>query len=154
MERSPAKRDDRFEMPEPGGHELLEEWRRVVESLLASAGAATGHSQVPRELIAAMHRQLELMQELLERERGAQRGLASRVAAPFDAVFDLLERSGASLHSQAEALASAGAALQETALLIESQAVLFEQTITLLREPGEIAKAAAGLPRRHAKGKG
>ena len=141
-------------MPEPSGHELLEEWRRVFESLLASAGAATGTSEIPRELTGAMHRQVELMHEILEGEQRLQRGLASRAAAPFDAVFDLLERSGASLHSQAEALAGAGAALQETALLIESQAVLFEQTITLLREPGEMAKAAAGLPRRHAKGAG
>jgi hypothetical protein len=152
MERRPASRDDRFAMTEPGGHELLEEWRGVVESLLATAATATGHSEVPRELLGAVRRQLELMQEVLERERGLQRELASRAAAPIDAIFDLLEQSGASLRSQAEALEKAGEALQETAHLIESQAALFERTIAVLREPAEMAKAAAGLPRRHAKG--
>ena len=132
---------------ELNGRELLEEWRGVMESLLASAGAVTGRPEISHELLGAMHRQLELMQQVLDRERQLQRELASRVAAPFDAAFDLLEQTGASLRGQAEALASAGQALQDTARLIETQADLFERAIGVLRQPSELAKSAAGLPR-------
>jgi hypothetical protein len=141
-------------MSELSGRDLLEEWRGVMESLLASAGAATGRSEMPRELLGAMRRQLELMQEVIDREQQVQRELASRVVAPFDAIFDLLEQTGGALRGQAEALASAGQALQDTARLVESQADLFERTIGVLRQPTELAKSAAGLPRRAPKGKG
>ena len=89
----------------------------------------------------------KLLHEVLERERQLQRELAGRVAAPFDAIFDLLEESGATLHSQAEALESAGRALEEAATLMKSQAELFERTVGALRAPGELAKSAAGLER-------
>ena len=138
-------------MSELSGRDLLEEWRGVVESLLASASAATGRAEMPREVLAAMRRQLELMQEVIDREQLLQKDLAGRVAAPFDAVFDLLEQTGASLRGQAEALSAAGKALQETAGLIETQADLFERTIGAIRQPAEMAKSAAGLPRRGPK---
>jgi hypothetical protein len=107
-----------------------------------------------RRAARAMRRQLELMQEVIDREQQVQRELASRVVAPFDAIFDLLEQTGGALRGQAEALASAGQALQDTARLVESQADLFERTIGVLRQPTELAKSAAGLPRRAPKGKG
>ena len=138
-------------MSELGGRELLEEWRGVMESLLASVSTAAGRGEIPRDLLGAMHRQFELMQEILARERQVQRELAGRVAAPFDAAFDLLEQTGASLHAQAQALAAAGQALQDTAALIDSQAELFERTVGVLRQPADLAKSAAGLPRRQAK---
>jgi hypothetical protein len=95
-----------------------------------------------------MQHQLRLVEEVIERERGLQRDLAARLAAPVDAVFDLLEESGATLRRQAEALESAGRALEETATLMTRQAELFEGTIARLREPAEFAKAVAGLERR------
>jgi hypothetical protein len=80
--------------------------------------------------------------------RRLERDLAARVAAPFDAVFDLLEQSGTTMHEQAEALESAGRALQEAARLMKSQAELFERSVAALRAPAELAKSAAGLERR------
>jgi hypothetical protein len=133
---------------ELGGRELLEEWRGVVESLMASASSAAGRTELPRELLAAMRRQYELMQEILEREQRLQRELAGRAVAPFDAVFDLLQQTAVSMRSQGEALERAGAALEESGRLFAGQAELFERTIALLREPAEIAKTAAGLARR------
>ena len=65
----------------------------------------------------------------------------------FDAIFDLLEESGATLHSQADALEAAGRALEEAAQLMKTQAELFERTVATLRKPGELAKSAAGLER-------
>src|SRR5947209_339943 len=116
-----------------------------MNSLVTSA---TGRVDVPRQLLEPMQRQLELVQEVIERERGFQRQVAGRLLAPADAVFNLLEESGAMLRRQAEALESAGLALSETATLVKSQAELFERTIGILREPAELAKAAAGLERR------
>ncbi len=119
-----------------------------MSSLLSSVGA---RSELPKQLLEPLQRQVELVQELIERERTLQRQLAGYLLAPADAVFDLLEQSGAMLRQQAEALESAGNALAETAALMQGQAELFERTIGLLRQPTELAKAAAGLERRPPK---
>jgi hypothetical protein len=89
----------------------------------------------------------QLLHEVVEREERLRKELAGHVAAPFDAIFDLLEESGATMHSQADALESAGRALEEAARLMKTQAELFERTVSTLRKPGELAKAAAGLER-------
>jgi hypothetical protein len=98
-----------------------------------------------------MQRQIELLQEVIKRERALQRQIAGRILAPVDAIFDLVEESGAVLRRQAEALEAAGRALEDTARLVKTQAELFEHTLTTLREPTELAKAAAGLERRPRK---
>jgi hypothetical protein len=120
----------------------------MMESLMSSAASVAGRAEVPRQLLEPMQRQVELVQEIVEREQRMQRDVARRLAAPVDAVFDLLEESALTLRKQAEALAAAGSALEETAGLVKSQAELFERTVATLREPTEIAKAAAGLERR------
>jgi hypothetical protein len=139
-------------MPELSGRELLREWQRLMDSLVASAASVAGRSELPRQLLEPMQRQLELVQEVIERERRLQRELTGRLVAPVDAVFDLLEESGTMLRRQAEALEAAGRALEETAGLMKSQAELFERTIGTLRQPAEFAKATAGLDRRPRKG--
>jgi hypothetical protein len=101
-----------------------------------------------------MQRQLELVQEVIERERRLQKELTGRLLAPLDAVFDLLEESGTMLRRQAEALEAAGRALEETAGLMKVQAELFERTIGGIREPAELLKSAAGAERRPRKGTG
>ena len=122
-----------------------------MESLAASATSVGGEA-IPRQLLEPMQRQLELMQELIERERRMQRQLAAQLFAPADAVFDLLEESGTMLRRQAEALAAAGRALEETAGLVKTQAELFERAIGTLRDPAERAKTALGAERQVSKG--
>jgi hypothetical protein len=135
-------------MPELSGRELLREWQKLMDSVVASATSVAGRADLPRQLVEPMQRQLELVQEVIERERRLQRELTGRLVAPVDAVFDLLEESGKMLRRQADALEAAGRALEETAGLMKSQAELFERTIGTLRQPTELAKAAAGLDRR------
>ncbi|MFI4984547.1 MAG: hypothetical protein ACHQAV_01000 [Solirubrobacterales bacterium] len=134
-------------MPELNGRELLSEWRQLMDSVVASAASAAGRADLPHDLLRAMQRQLELVQELIERERGLQSDLAARLLAPVDAAFDLLEQTGATLRRQAEALEAAGRALEETAGLMKSQAELFERTVGTLRQPTKLAKEAMGLGR-------
>jgi hypothetical protein len=134
------------------GRELLDEWRQLMESVLASATSVAGRSELPRDLLGAMHRQMTLVGEVIERERDLQRDIAGRLAAPVDAVFDLLEETGATLRAQAEALESAGRALAEAAGLMKRQAELFEHTIVALRQPADFVKAAAGFERAPKKG--
>lgn len=144
-------------MPELSGRELLNEWQRAMQSMIGSAATVAGKAgqagkaEIPAQLLEPMQRQLELVQELVERERRLQREVASRLAAPVDAVFDLLEESAVTLTKQAEALAAAGRALEDTAELVRSQAELFDRTVSALRQPTELAKAAAGLERRPRK---
>jgi hypothetical protein len=135
-------------VPELSGRELLHELRQLMDSMIASVASAGGRTELPRDLLAAMQRQLELVQEVVERERRLQRELAGSLIAPVDAVFDLFEESGATLRRQAEALEAAGRALEETAGLMKHEAELFERTIGTLREPTELARLAAGLDRR------
>jgi hypothetical protein len=139
-------------VPELSGRELLHEWRRLMDSVIASAGSAAGRSDLPRNLLRAMQRQLELMGEIIERERRLQRELAGSLIAPVDAVFDLLEETGATLRQQAEALETSASALEDAAGLVKRQAELFERTVGTLRRPAEFAKAATGLDRRPRKG--
>ena len=135
-------------MSELSGRELLREWQRLMDSLVATATSAAGHHDLPRQLVEPIQRQLELVQEVIERERRLQRELTGRVLAPVDAIFDLLEETGEMLRRQAEAVEAAGRSLEETARLMKGQADLFERTISTLRQPTELAKAAAGLDRR------
>jgi hypothetical protein len=140
-------------MPELGGRDLLAEWRKAMDAVVDSAASLGGRAEIPRQLLGPMQRQLELVQEVVERERALQRQLAARLIGPVDAVFDVLEQSGAMLRKQAEALEAAGQALEETASLVKTQAELFERAMGALREPTELAKAAAGLERRE-RGRG
>ncbi len=139
-------------MSEPDGHDLLGEWRRLVDSLVGSAASVAGRSQVPRELLRVSQRQLEVLQEVVDRERRLQGELAAMVTAPIGLVFDLLEEAGETLRLQAEALESAGRALEETAGLMKRQAERFERGVAALRQPAELARTAAGAkrPRRKA----
>ena len=137
-------------MAETDGQALLEEWRRTVEGLLASAA---DRAPIPRELLKAGERQVQLVAELLASERRAQGELTARAFAPLDAIFDLLQESGETLRLQAEALESAGRALQETAALMKNQAGRFERTVEALRQPADLAKAAAGAKRTGPKKK-
>jgi hypothetical protein len=122
-----------------------------MDSVVASAASVGGRAELPRQLLEPMQRQLELVQEVIERERRLQKQVAGHLLAPVDVIFDLLEESGSMLRSQAEALETAGRALEESAGLVKSQAELFERTIGVLREPAERARSAAGLDRRDRK---
>jgi hypothetical protein len=138
-------------MPDLNGRDLLHEWRQLMDAVIASASSATGRRDLPGELLGSMQRQLELVQEVVDRERRLQGELAGRLMGPVDAVFDLLEQTGATLRQQAEALQTAGRALEESAGLMKSQAELFERAIAALREPAERARVAACLERRGGK---
>jgi hypothetical protein len=139
-------------MPDLNGRDLLREWRQMMEAVIASATSATARKDLPGELVGAMQRQLELVQEIVDRERRLQGDLATRLLAPVDAIFDLLEQAGATIRGQAEALQDAGRALEESAALMKSQAELFERTITTLRQPAERVKGTVkAKPRTGAK---
>ena len=128
-------------MPEIGGYDLLREWQSAMRSL---AGRSV---ELPQQLLAPMQRQAELVQEVLERERRRQQDLLGRAFAPLDAVFDLLEQSGAAMHRQAQALKESAGALEQAAAMAEAQAELFERAVAVLRQPSEIVKRAGGAER-------
>jgi hypothetical protein len=132
---------------EQSPREKPRDWREFLDSATAAAISATERAGVPRQVLDAMQRQVEVVQDLVERERRLQRDVAGRLIAPIDAAFDLLEGTGATLRRQAEALGAAGRALEETAALMQGQAEMFERTIAALRQPTELARAASGLER-------
>jgi hypothetical protein len=135
-------------MADLSGRELLTEWRQVMESVISSAAAAAGRSDLPRDLLRASQRQLELLQEIVDSERRLQGNVIEGLLAPAQAVFDLLRDSSATLAKQAETMDAAGRALQDTAALVRQQAELMEKLVSILRQPTDIARAAAKNPRR------
>jgi hypothetical protein len=137
---------------EVGSRDLLREAQQVMESAVASAANLAGRAGMPQDLLGAMRRQVDLAEDLIERERRLQRSLTGRLAAPIDAVFDLFEETAVILRRQSEALEAAGRALEETAGLFRRQSELFERSIGTLRQPAELAKVAAGLDRRGPRG--
>ncbi len=134
-------------MADLSGRELLSEWRQVMESVVSSAAAAAGRSELPGDLLRASQRQLELVQEIVESER-LHGNVVDMLLGPAEAVLDVLAESGTTLRRQAEAMESAGRALQESGTLMKQQAELFESLIGLLRQPTELARSATRAKRR------
>jgi hypothetical protein len=132
---------------ELSGRELLSEWRQVMESVVSSAAAAAGRSELPGELLRASQRQLELVQEIVESER-LHGNVVDMLLGPAEAVLDVLSETGTTLRRQAEAMESAGRALQESGTLMKQQAELFEKLIGLMRQPTDLARTATGSKRR------
>lgn len=124
-----------------------DEWRRLFETVVASAASVAERRELPRDLLRVVRDQAALVQGVLEREQTLQRLIGSRVIEPVEAGFDLLEQSAATLRHQAETLGSAARALEETAELMAQQADLFERTIHTLRQPLALARSAAGVQR-------
>ena len=142
-------------LPELSGQELLAEWRKLLDAAAGSLSAVGDHVEAPRQLTDLMGHQLELVEELIARERALQKQAAGQLLAPLDAIFDLLDASTTTLRKQAEALESAGRALEESARLVKAQAGLFEAAIGTLREPSDRARAVIGLePRARAHPRG
>ena len=141
-------------MAEVGGHDLVREWRKLMDAMAAAFRSAAGGSPLPREIVEPMQRQLELVGELIDRERRLQVEVAERLLGPTDAAFDLLGQSGATMRRQAAALEAAGDALRETAGLMKTQAELLEQTLGTLRAPADVARSVFGAEGRKSRGRG
>ena len=129
----------------PDSLDLLREWQAAMQKVASSAASAAGRSELPRQLLTPMQKQAELLREVIERERRLQQEIAGRLFEPVDAIFDLLEQSGSALRQQSEALGEAARALEQTATVMKAQAELFERTVHTVRQPTELAKAAAGV---------
>src|SRR3954453_17300088 len=140
-DRTPPRAWHHHLMPDNGGLDLLRDWQSAMTSV------------IPKQLLGPLQKQAELVQDVLERERRLQREVLGYVFTPFDAVFDLLEKSGATFRQQAEALEQAARALEDTAVLMKAQAEIFEAGVRAIREPTDLARKVAGLEERPAKKK-
>ena len=135
-------------MAELSARELIDQWRQLLETLISAAASAAPHTELPQELLESSMHQLELMQKLFERERRLQGELAGRLLVPVDAVFDLLEDTGATLRRQAEALAAAGRALEETART-DGQPSRHVRADDRCAAPADRARKGSGRARAH-----
>jgi hypothetical protein len=139
----------------PDGRDILRDWQDAMQSIASTARQTAGRSELPKALLTPMQRQLELLQEVVERERNLQADVLGHLLDPIDAVFDLLEESGKTFRAQADALEQASAALEQTAQLMQTQGEIYENTIKALREPAAIARRVAGAkPRKRSSGTG
>ena len=137
----------------PEGRDILREWQDAMQSIAGVARNAAGRSDLPKALLAPMQRQLELVQEVVERERRLQAEVFGRLLDPMDSVLDLLEESGKTFRAQAEALEQASAALEQTATLMQTQAEIYDSAIKALREPADLARRVSGAKPRQRGGK-
>ena len=137
----------------PDGKDILSEWQEAMQSIAGVARSTAGRSELPKALLAPMQRQLELLQEVVDRERKLQAELFGRLLDPMDSVLDLLEESGKTFRAQADALAEASAALEQTATLMQTQAEIYDSAIKALREPADLARRVSGAKPRQRGGK-
>ena len=135
--------------------DILGEWQSAMQSIASTARQTAGRTELPKALLTPMQRQLELLQAVVERERGLQAEVFGHLLDPIDSVLDLLEESGKTFRAQAEALEQASAALEQTAQLMQTQAEIYEKTIRALREPADLARRVAGAkPRKRSTSTG
>jgi MbeD/MobD like len=146
--------DDLPLMAQPPVEDLLRQWKAAMQSVISAVGSAAGGSDAARQLVAPMRRQTELLEQALEQLQEVQRDAVNRAFKPVDAMFDLLERSGAMLREQADALEQAAQALERAAGLIRLQAELFETSTRTVRKPADVLKSAAGSRRRSGRSTG
>jgi hypothetical protein len=138
----------------PDGRDILRDWQEAMQALAGAVRGAAGQSQLPKDLVTAMQRQLELVQEIVERERNQRAEIFGRLLDPIDAVVDLLDESGKTFRAQADALEEAAAALAQTATLMQTQAELYERAIRTLREPSDLARKVTGASPRQRGSRG
>jgi len=135
----------------PEARDILRDWQEAMQSIAGTVRGAAGRSELPSALVAPMQRQLELVNEIVDRERALRAEVFGRLLDPIDAVLDLLEESGKTIRAQADALAEAAAALEQTAKLMQTQADAYERTIRGMREPADLArKVSRAKPRPRA----
>jgi methyl-accepting chemotaxis protein len=139
-------------MSESQGGDLLGEWRAAMGAVV-SAITSAGRSEALRPLLGPLQHQAELIERVLEQQRQIQGQLVDRAFEPVDAIFDLLERSGAMMRAQAEALEQAAAAVEQAAGLMRTQAELFETATKTARAPADLVQRAAGGTRRRTREK-
>jgi hypothetical protein len=132
--------------------DLLGEWRAAMGAVVSVITSA-GRSDALRPLLGPLQHQAELIERVLEQQRHIQGQLVDRAFEPVDAIFDLLERSGAMMRAQAEALEQAAQAVEQAAGLMRTQAELFEAATKTARAPADLVRGAAG-GRRRGKGEG
>jgi hypothetical protein len=99
--------------------------------------------ELVQQVIEPLQKQIHIVHEVVEHEQRLQREVTDRLVAPFDAIFDLLEGTGAMVQRQAEALDAAGQALSEAAALMKLQADLFDTAVSTLRQPVKLVKATS-----------
>jgi hypothetical protein len=134
-------------MSDSQGGDLLGEWRAAMGAVV-SAITSAGRSEALRPLLGPLQHQAELIERVLEQQRQIQGQLVDRAFEPVDAIFDLLERSGAMMRAQAEALQQAAQAVDQAAGLMRTQAELFEAATKTARAPADLVRGAAGGRRR------
>ena len=132
----------------PDGRDILREWQDAMQAIAGAARGAAGRSELPKALLTPMQRQLELVQEVVDRERRLQADVFAHLLDPIDALLDLLEESGKTFRAQADALEQASQALEQTAVLMQTQAEIYENTIKALRGPASLARRVAGAKPR------
>jgi hypothetical protein len=123
-----------------------------MESVVAAVASVPGGSAVGRQLLEPLTQQTELLRQAVEQQQRIQAQLVERAFAPVDAIFDLLENTGAMMREQAEALHQAAQGVERAAEVTRMQAELFEGATRAARLPSDavrsVAGAGAAAPRR------
>jgi hypothetical protein len=108
-------------------------WRETVAQLYDSASAATGGSELGRQLYAVVQQQAEFFDRVLQQQSELQTELVARTMAPLTAALELFDQTAAAMRSQSEALTAAADSFGRVAELLENQAELTERASAAMR---------------------
>ena len=128
-------------MPDPA--DLLKAWQHAIVDLGGMAASlASGPTGAASDLVRAMQHQVELLQQVLQRQLEFERELVSRATAPLHAAQDLVDQATGTFRAQATSFRAASKTFGQLAGLMDQQADLLERAGTLMREPLTVFRSA------------
>src|SRR5437764_14703492 len=116
--------------------DLLSAWQDAIREVGgAAASLMTSPAGAAGGLIAALQRQAEQLERVLQRQLEFEREFVGRAIAPARAALELVEQTAGAFRAQATAFRAASSAFGQIADLIEPQAEIVERASSTVPEP-------------------
>ena len=126
--------------------DLLGAWRELAQQMRGLAGSIAGQAGQGIDVLGALQRQGELIEQVLKRQLDIEQDLVRRALAPAEVTLKALDGAPDAMRAQAGAFRAAATSFSQAADLLELQATALEQTLGAVRAPVDLV--ARGLRRK------
>jgi hypothetical protein len=128
-------------MPDP--RELLRACQDAIRDIAGTtASAASAPADAVGQVLGPLHRQAELLEQVVQRQLDLERELVDLALAPARGALDLLDQATAAMRAEAKAFRMASGSLGQAADLLEQQVELLEGAIGIVRDPVAALRSA------------
>jgi hypothetical protein len=120
--------------------------RACQDAILDIAGTAVSAASVPADIagqvLGPLHRQAELLEQVVQRQLELEHELVDRALAPVRGALDLVDQATTAMRAEANAFRMASGSLAQVADLLEQQVELLEGAIGIVRDPVAALRSA------------